>query len=115
MNSGSWFGWTAVALTCCSGVASIVITPALLLSHFALLLAAIAAGKRQFTSAILCYALWSWFHFGLHEYHLALRNSTNTAQEYVVTEFVLIHVVFVTGLLIGVVSTMLRLFRDNLD
>ena len=104
MKSGDWLGWIAFALTALSGIASVVFSFMLLLSDFALILAAIATAKKCFRPALFTYGLWFIFHFGLHRYHLALLDSTNHAHNLVVIEFVAINVIFVLGLLIGVVS-----------
>ena len=73
-------------------------------TDLALILAAVAAAKKSFRSALLTYGLWFIFRFGLHRYHLALLDTTNHAHNFVVIEFVVINVIFILGLLIGVVS-----------
>lgn len=73
-------------------------------TDFALILAAIAAGKKHFQSALFTYGLWFVFHFGLHKYHLALLDTANLAHTFVISEFVIINAIFIFGLLIGVAS-----------
>lgn len=104
MKSGAWIGWIAFAITGLSGVASVVLSFMLVLSDFALILAAIAAGKKHFQSALFTYGLWFIFRFGLHRYHYALLDTTNHAHTLLVIEFAVINAIFILGLLIGVAS-----------
>lgn len=113
MKSGDLIGWIAFAITAFSGLAAVVFSPALFLSDIALILAAIAAGKRGFTSALATYGLWLLFRFGLYQYHHALFDSTNTAHAFVVHEFVLVNVVFVVGLSIGLILRIREFSRLN--
>lgn len=104
MKSGAWFGWIAFAITGVSGLASVVFSFMLFATDFGLILAAIAAGKMHFQSALFTYGLWFVFHFGLHNYHLALLDTAYLTHTFFVSEFVVIHAIFVLGLLIGVAS-----------
>ena len=112
MKSGAWFGWIAFAITGVSGLASVVFSFMLFATDFALILAAVAAAKKSFRSALFTYGLWFIFRFGLHQYHFALLDTTNHAHDFVVIEFVVIHAIFVLGFLIGLASYLKTRLRD---
>jgi len=94
-------GWFALVITCLSSLASVVFSGALFLSDFALVLGAIAAAKRCFTPALISYGIWLLTHFGVHQYHLVLLDTVNSAHSFVVFEFVLVNVIFLFGLIVG--------------
>ena len=104
MKLGLLLGCIAVVITCWSCLASVVFSPALFLSDFALLLSAFAAAKRCFNPALISYGIWVLTHFGIHQYHLVLSDTINTAHTYVLYEFVLMNVLFVIGLIVGEIS-----------
>ena len=111
MKLGDLFGWIAVVITSVSGLASVIFSPALFLSHIALVLASIAAANRGFTPALVTYAVWMLFHFGLHQYHHVLFNTMNSAHTFVVYEFVIVNLIFLLGLAIGLMYSL----KDTAD
>lgn len=113
MKWGDLLGWIALVITSVSGIASVIFSPALFLTHIALMVAAVAAAKRGFTPALVTYGVWLLFHFGLHRYHHALFNTTNTVHAFVVYEFVFVNVVFVSGLSIGLILRIREFFHLN--
>ncbi|MCY4094190.1 MAG: hypothetical protein OXG05_03580 [Gammaproteobacteria bacterium] len=111
---GIVLGWLAMVITCLSSLASVVFAPTLFLSDFSLLLGAIAAAKRCFTPVLISYGIWLLTHFGIHQYHLVLLDTVNTAHPLVVFDIVIVNVIFFTGLIVGEISLEKRLsFRNR--
>lgn len=111
MKVGGLLGWLAAAITSIAEVANFLFSGALLLSDMALVLAAVAAAKRFFIPALVTYGVWMSSRFGVHHYHLALFDTTNTAHTFVISEFVFVNVIFLLGCSIGLMLSL----KDSSD